>query len=100
MESMFPSSIIGTLLMIAGLLVVGFIIFQIVKSVLTLAAIMITIVLLYAGYLYYTGQKLPSNRREIIKHGEEKLKPFKEKGDEVINKYLKEKAVEKLNEGK
>ncbi|HDP81181.1 MAG TPA: hypothetical protein ENN21_10115 [Spirochaetes bacterium] len=95
MESFTQSSVISTVILLGGLLVAGFLIYQIVKSFITLAAVVVTVLLLYAGYLYFTGQRVPFTREEIEKHGEEKIAPLKDEGGRMMEKYLREKAAEK-----
>ena len=39
--------------------------------------ISIFVLLVYIGYLFFTGQKIPMNKDEILEHGSEQLKKYK-----------------------
>ena len=60
-------------LMILGLFLVAILLFAIIKQVLKLIYLMVILVLLYGGYLFYTGQKIPKTQNELMKHGIEQL---------------------------
>ncbi|MCL1912115.1 MAG: hypothetical protein FWG13_07910 [Leptospirales bacterium] len=53
-------------------------------------------VIIYAGYLAYNGQKIPTTKDEIIEHGRQKLENLKEKASEELLEKTKEKAVKSI----
>ena len=57
---------INTVMAIAAAAIVLFIIYHLVKGIIKLAAIVLLLILLYAGYLSYTGQKMPQSGAELI----------------------------------
>jgi len=78
------------------LVIISFaILFSIVKKLFKFAAILITICIIYLGYLHYTGQEVPINADDFMndmgKNTEEVIE-----GIEGAVENLKEKAVESL----
>jgi F0F1-type ATP synthase membrane subunit b/b' len=55
------------------------------------------VVVVYAGYLAYNGQKIPSNKDEIVEHGRQKLNDLKEKAAKELLKE-KEQIKERVKE--
>jgi hypothetical protein len=51
---------------------------------------------LYAGYLYITGQKIPTTKEDIIKHGKEKIEVIKDKGEKILKDNVKKQIDKKL----
>ncbi len=78
MESLFHSSVFTTALLVAAIIIAAIIVYKTIKGLLKLVALIITFLLIYAGYLFLTGQKIPFTREEIIKHGNDRIKILKE----------------------
>ena len=89
------------------LVIISFaIIFSIVKKLFKLSAILITICIIYLGYLHYTGQEIPintddlmnnmgENTEEVIEGIEDAVENLKKKSEDIIKnaeKALKEKT--------
>ena len=89
------------------LVIISFaIIFSIVKKLFKLSAILITICIIYLGYLHYTGQEIPintddlmnnmgENTEEVIEGIEDAVGNLKKKSKDIIKnaeKVMKEKT--------
>lgn len=79
---------LNTVMAIAAAAIVLFIIYQLVKGVLKLAAIVLLLILLYAGYLSYTGQKLPQSGAELAERLSECVESVRGKGDDLLKTML------------
>jgi len=64
---------------------------------LKLIVILLIIIGGYVGYLYYTGEEIPTTTDEIIEHVSKKTEKIREKGEEII-KEGKEKVQETFDE--
>ncbi len=73
----------NTLTLLAAIIIGLMVFLAIIKRFIRLFAVAVFILLCYAGYLYYTGQKVPVTKEEILEHGSEKLQEYrvKEKAD-------------------
>ena len=79
------------------LVIISFaILFSIVKKLFKFAAILITICVIYLGYLHYTGQEIHINADDFINDMGKNTKEVIE-GIEGVVENLKGKAVESLN---
>ncbi|MCL1911804.1 MAG: hypothetical protein FWG13_06335 [Leptospirales bacterium] len=56
----------------------------VIKRFLWLFVTAVLAVIIYAGYLSYTGQKIPVTKDEIIEHGRQKLEDIKEKASQEL----------------
>ncbi|MBS3768422.1 MAG: YtxH domain-containing protein [Candidatus Cloacimonetes bacterium] len=59
---------------------------SVIKRVWRMLVTIIIIILIYFGYLYMTGQKIPTSREEIREHVKEKSEELKNKGKEFLEK--------------
>ena len=90
------------------LVIISFaIIFSIIKKLFKFSAILITICIIYLGYLHYTGQKIPintddlmnnmgENTEEVIEGIEDAVENLKKKSKDIIKnaeKVMKEKTL-------
>lgn len=82
--------------LILGLILVAILIFSILKQVLKLIYFSVILILLYGGYLYYTGQKIPQTREELLQHGSEQLDRINKASKDFQEKMKKQKQQEKL----
>ena len=61
---------------------------SVIKRFFKLIVISTAILVIYVGYLYYTGQKIPETREEILEHGTEKFKKLKDVGQDTLKKVI------------
>ena len=85
----------NTILLVLTILIGIMIVISIVKRFLRLFLIAVIVLALYAGYLSYTGQKVPTSSKEILEHGSGKLEELKK---EAVKQQLKEKGIRALDE--
>ena len=85
-------------LTIAVLLAVA-VVFSIVKKLFKFAIILLTICVLYVGYLYYTGEEIPETSDDLIedvsKRTEDAVEGLLEKSEDLkkkIKKVIKDKT--------
>ena len=90
---------------ILGIMIIIFLI----KRLWRLVIISVFILLIYVGYLFFTGQKVPTNVDEILEHGseqlkkyqiEDKLKKMKDGVKDSIKEGMKERIKEDLKKKK
>ncbi|MGV7928286.1 MAG: hypothetical protein AB2L13_05140 [Spirochaetota bacterium] len=86
---MLSAQFVNTVLVIAAAAIALFIIYHIVKGILKLAAIVLLLLLLYAGYLSYTGEKLPGSGEEMMRRLSEKVDVVRERGDDLFKTILR-----------
>ena len=75
-------------------------IYTAIKKFIKVALLIALAIVIYFGYLAFTGQKIPTSKRELIEHGNEKLEKIRERGidkDSAL-KIIKERAMEKAKE--
>jgi FtsH-binding integral membrane protein len=63
--------------MVLSIIIVIMIAVALLRQVFSLFVIAVLVLALYAGYLAYTGQKIPTSSEEILKHGSEQLQKLK-----------------------
>ncbi len=80
---------INTVMAIAAAAIVLFIIYHLVNGIIKLAAIVLLLILLYAGYLSYTGQKMPQSGAELIQRLSDCVEVAREKGGDVLKTMLR-----------
>ena len=90
MESIISSFHVKTLVLIVFIILVVMLVFAFVKRLIGLIIISICLIVVYAGYLIITGQRLPITGKEVIQHGIEQFQKIKGKGgispDTLMNK--------------
>ena len=80
--------------LIIAIILSALILYSLVKKLVKLMLYLIAILVIYLGYLYFTGQDLPKNVNEIIEQGAEII----EQGTDAIEKQIDK--VVKDQEGK
>ncbi len=85
---MLSAQFINTVMVIAAAAIALFIIYYIVKGILKLAAIVLLLLLLYAGYLSYTGEKLPRSGAEMLRRLSERVEMVRDKSGSMLETIL------------
>ncbi len=96
MESIINTLSSNPVFLIILVILVIVIIFSIVKRLFKLLIPLIILIGVYAGYLYVTGQKIPTTKEDIIKHGKEKIKVIKDEGEKILKDKVKKEIDKKL----
>ena len=96
MEKILALLASNTILLVAVIIIAVMIIIAIVKKFMKLFLVAVLIVGLYVVYLAYSGQKIPTNSEEILRHGSEKIEQvdldkLSEEGAETL-KRIKQKG--------
>jgi len=79
---------ISTLLAVIAIITAVVLVFAFIKRLISLIAITVCMLLLYAGYLYYTGQKIPISKNELILHGQEQIMKIQSEKNMKLDKLL------------
>ncbi len=89
MEGVIDTIVSNPLLLIITVVLGILILYSVIKKLFKMAVILIFVFIIYVSYLVYTGQKVPTTKTEVMKHGkeltEEGIKRLKK-----INEDLKE----------
>jgi hypothetical protein len=83
---------ISTILAACAVITAVVLVFAFIKRLISLIAITVCLLLLYAGYLYYTGQRIPVTRDDILKHGQEQVEKIRSGKDLGIDALLPKKS--------
>jgi membrane protein implicated in regulation of membrane protease activity len=67
----------NTLFLVLAIIIAIMIALALIRHVFSLFVIAVLVLAAYAGYLAYTGQKIPTTSEEILKHGSEQLQKLK-----------------------
>ncbi|MBC8358623.1 MAG: hypothetical protein ISS41_11535 [Candidatus Aminicenantes bacterium] len=89
MESIISSLTSSPIFIIILAILVIIIVIAIIKRLLKLLIPVFILVVLYVGYLYFTGQKIPTTKEEILQHGKETIEKIKDKGEEILKENYK-----------
>ena len=77
--------------LIIGVILAALILYSLVKKLVKLMLYLSAILIIYLGYLYFTGQELPKDFNEIKEKIEEGIEHVTEQGTEIIDKVVKDK---------
>ncbi len=88
MEPVIHSSLTSTLLLVAAGVAGVSILYYILKGVLRIVLLVVILFIIYAGYLHYTGRKVPVSRDEIVRQGGEVYDSVKERGLKALEDGL------------
>ena len=88
MPDILPLIKSNPLMLIICIIAVVMLIIALIKRVLSLIVTAILVIIIYAGYLVYTGQQIPTNSDEIIEHLEKQV--------EDVKKNVTEKAIKEI----
>jgi Ca2+/Na+ antiporter len=89
MESIINALISNKLLLAVAVIVSILIILSALKKLVKIAVVLFAMLILYIGYLVYTGQNVPKTKDEIIEYGEKKIDTIKKDGFRSIRKDKK-----------
>ena len=93
MQGLISAVTSNKILLLICVIICVMLIIAIIRRFLWLFIAAALVVAMYAGYLAYNGQKVPSTKDEIIDHGRQKLEELKEKASqELLDKKVKEVA--------
>jgi hypothetical protein len=96
MDSIINTLTSNPIFLIIFVVLVIVIIFALIKRLFKLLIPLLILIGLYAGYLYITGQKIPTTKEDIIKYGKEKIEVIKDKGEKILKDNVKKQIDKKL----
>ncbi len=92
MEGVIDTIISNPILLIITVILGILLVYSVIKKLFKVAVIVLIAGVIYVSYLAYTGQKVPTTKDEVMKHGkeltDESIKKLKE-----LNEDLKQKPV-------
>ncbi len=80
MESIITFLISNKIILIIAVIISIVIVLSVVKKLVKVALLFLAILVLYAAYLVYTGQKVPRTKQETIQHVNVKIDEMKAGG--------------------
>jgi hypothetical protein len=95
MNTAISSPSFNTILAIAALVLAVLLLYAFIKRLISLIAIILFMLMLYAGYLYFSGQRIPTTQKEIMSHGIEQLEKIKSNKGVSIDKLLNDQHTKK-----
>ncbi len=98
MEGIIKVLTSNNILMILGLFLVAILIFSVIKQLLKLVYLAAILLVIYVGYLYYTGQKIPTTKDEVIKHSYEQFNKIEKSRKEIMEDVKKRNEKSKKKE--
>ena len=91
MQDILPAEISNKILLFLCVVICVMLIIAVMKRFFWLFVTAAFVVVVYAGYLVYEGQKIPSTKDEVVEHGRQKLEDLKKKAEkELLGKKGKE----------
>tara|TARA_Y100000741_G_C17864692_1_gene400391 strand:+ start:85 stop:384 length:300 start_codon:yes stop_codon:yes gene_type:complete len=75
---------------VIAIILSALILYSLVKKLVKLMLYLLAIFIIYLGYLYFTGQDLPTNVNDIIEQGTEIIEQGTEVIEEQLDKVVKE----------
>jgi hypothetical protein len=88
MEPLLHSSLTSTLLLVAAAVAGVSVLYYILKGVLRIVLLVVILFIIYAGYLHYTGRKVPVTRDEIVRQGSEVYDSVRDRGLKALEDSL------------
>jgi len=89
----------NTLSFVIAVIICIMIVLFIIKKLYKMMVFSIVILLIYIGYLFFTGQKVPTNVDELLEHGAEQLKKHQiEERSQKMRDNIRTRIKEKLFE--
>jgi ABC-type bacteriocin/lantibiotic exporter with double-glycine peptidase domain len=88
MENIIKAVTSSNLYLSVAIILGAFILYSIVKKVIKMALISLVIIIIYVTYLFYTGEKIPQTREEVVDHVSEKIREGARKGRELLEKKM------------
>ena len=74
--------------LVIAVILSALILYSLIKKLVKLVLYLIAIFVIYLGYLYFTGQDLPTDVNDILDKGRETIENVGEKLDEVIQENI------------
>ncbi|MBN1532239.1 MAG: hypothetical protein JXA20_06220 [Spirochaetes bacterium] len=84
---------VNTILAIVAVIVTALLLFAFIKRLIGLVAISLCLLLLYAGYLFFTGQRIPTSKSDIFKHGIQQIDKLKNQSGVDLKTILNSKET-------
>ena len=85
MEKLIELITSNTLYLTIAIIIGVMIAISLVKKMIKMIILSFIVLVIYVGYLSYTGQKIPKTREETVKHVKEKIQT----GQKLINNEVK-----------
>jgi len=99
MENIIETLLTNKIFIIIVILLTALVVYSLLKRLLKLIIFILIALILYVGYMTYTGQKLPGTSEELIKEGSEKIEELQKGGKVIIDSIKKlKKANDVINE--
>lgn len=95
MESIINTLTSNSIFIVILVILAIVLIFSIIKRVFKLLVPILIIIGLYAGYLYMTGQKIPTTTDDIIDHSKKQIEKIKDEGGKLLDEQVKNKLKKK-----
>jgi len=97
LESFIELITTNTLAFIIAVIICLSIVLFLIKRLFKLAVCAAFILFIYVGFLFFTGQKVPTNMDEAIEHGSEQLEKYQiEDRFNRMRESIKDKIIEEL----
>jgi len=94
MENLINTITSNPIYMVIAVIIVVAVAISIVKKLFKALILAIAVLIIYLGYMSYTGQKIPTSTDDIIKHGTKQIEKMKKAGEkkmgDVINKKIQD----------
>ena len=81
--------------LVIAIILSALILYSVVKKLVKLMLYLTAIFVIYLGYLYFTGQDLPTDVNDILDKGRETIENVGEKIDNVIKENIDKKKSDK-----
>lgn len=78
-------------LLIAVIIIIAVTI-SIVKKLLKAVVMAIAVLIIYLGYMSFTGEKVPTTKDEFFKHGTKQIEKIKKAGEKQFNGLIQKKV--------
>ncbi len=80
METIITAITSNRIVLAAAVVISILIVLSVARKLARIAVVLLAILVLYAAYLVYTGQRVPKTKEEIVKHGAKKIEEIKKNG--------------------
>jgi ABC-type bacteriocin/lantibiotic exporter with double-glycine peptidase domain len=89
METIIHALTSNKVLLAVAVLISIIIVLSVFTKLVKVAVVLLAILILYVGYLVYTGQKVPETRREVIEYSERKFDSLKKNGIRTLKRNVR-----------
>lgn len=80
METLITALTSNKVILAIAVVISILIVLSVARKLVRVAVVLLAILILYAAYLVYTGQKVPKTKEEIVEHGTKKIEELKKNG--------------------